>query len=233
MFTVKEPAAGQALSQRQIRVFAIIELLIMYSAVYLGGFIEKWLYALIGAVGLMVLAIPFMLLGSKKKEAFFYVSAMLNTLATALSINIYYIYKKISFNFSLAAIIAAIAVMVYLISDIAIMKTKGKKLKDALLYIMLFGLIACAAAWFIEENKFLFSFMFLYGFFVSALLFIGRVKTKTISGKRFALAHFVLFFVIISAVLIAVSEREMSGEIIEYSVKESKKNKRRKKLFSK
>ncbi len=97
MFTVKEPAAGQALSQRQIRVFAIIELLIMYSAVYLGGFIEKWLYALIGAVGLMVLAIPFMLLGSKKKEAFFYVSAMLNTLATALSINIYYIYKKISF----------------------------------------------------------------------------------------------------------------------------------------
>ena len=67
--------------------------------------------------------------GKQKKEAFFYVSAMLNTLATALSINIYYIYKKISFNFSLAAIIAAIAVMVYLISDIAIMKTKGKKIK--------------------------------------------------------------------------------------------------------
>lgn len=172
----------------------------------------------VSAIALTVLAIILCIIGYYKKKYFiYYLSAILNTFATALIMNIYYVAKEITVDKNSIIIIIAAAVVIYLFLSYIFTKFQKSSITKALVFLIMITIItACIVGWITMENKFLYSYGFFISFFVT-ILAIPYIKKKKYYEfmKSFVLLHFFIFFVVAVVVAIVASEGEFVGDLAE------------------
>lgn len=179
------------------------------------------LYLLVGAITLTVMAIILYFVAKcQKKEKLYYICCIINLFATALTVNIYYVSKKISIDIYEQIFVLLVGLILHVIFNGVIEKTRGKKAIISLIYIFLgIALVASIVGWTTQENKFLYSYAFFIWLFVIMLL-SANIKERADKNEmqNFVIMHFFAFFIVAIVIAIVASEGEAIGDFAEGAI---------------
>ena len=143
-----------------ILFFSAISLGIFVVATLISPIIFKHCYSLIAGIVLMILAIPFHILG-RKSTWFFVISFLLNSTATGFSVSAYYIQKNIPVDLynMLLALIPAISILFLTYLTLQVF-SKTKRFSISIACVAIFILLILAIVFWIRTSQILYSFAF-------------------------------------------------------------------------
>lgn len=206
-------------------LLVVVELMVLAFTTYLARI--KMEYQVSSAIFLMVLAFFCCFLGRKKKKyILFYVSTILNTIATGVTMCIYFT-EGIGFDIDAAVMATGVSITLYLICSIILAKYNDKPFVKVIIMVFLVALLLVdIIAWITGTNNFLYSYVFLFLCFIIVLLLAYFKKiNKRDYIKSFVILHFVVFFIVAIVVSIIASEGEILGDIGGVGSVSSKKKK--------